>query len=72
MSHQIFVADLDEVESLPRHRVAAHLESIGRDICMRYLEHIIHELDERRADFHEKLVDLYLQSVQGAAATGAS
>ncbi|GAA6017561.1 hypothetical protein JCM8202_000334 [Rhodotorula sphaerocarpa] len=66
---QIFVADLDEVESLPRHRVAAHLESIGRDICMRYLEHIIHELDERRADFHEKLVDLYLQSVQGAAAT---
>ncbi|BGP49482.1 Vacuolar morphoproteinsis protein 6 [Rhodotorula kratochvilovae] len=61
---QIFVADLEEVETLPRHAVMAHLEKVGRDVCIRYLEHIIHELGEQGADFHEKLVELYLAAVQ--------
>ncbi|GAA6050759.1 hypothetical protein JCM3770_006612 [Rhodotorula araucariae] len=61
---QIFIADLEEVETLPRHAVMAHLEKVGRDVCIRYLEHIIHELGEQGADFHEKLVELYLAAVQ--------
>ncbi|BGP41330.1 Vacuolar morphoproteinsis protein 6 [Rhodotorula kratochvilovae] len=61
---QIFVADLEEVETLPRHAVMAHLEKVGRDVCIRYLEHIVHELGEQGADFHEKLVELYLAAVQ--------
>lgn len=57
---QIFVADLEEVESLPRHDTMAHLERIGPDICIAYLEHTIHTLGEQGAEFHEKLIDLYL------------
>lgn len=60
---QIFTADLDEVESLPRQNVMAHLESVSRDVCIRYLEHVIHQLGEQGAEFHEKLIDLYLQSL---------
>uniref|UniRef100_A0A0K3CJ75 BY PROTMAP: gi/342319407/gb/EGU11356.1/ Rab guanyl-nucleotide exchange factor [Rhodotorula glutinis ATCC 204091] n=1 Tax=Rhodotorula toruloides TaxID=5286 RepID=A0A0K3CJ75_RHOTO len=66
---QIFCADLEEVESLPRHAVMAHLEGVGRDVCIKYLEHIIWQLDEQGADFHEKLIELYLQAVQ-APSTG--
>lgn len=64
---QIFTADLDEVESLPRHRVMTHLESVSRDVCIRYLEHVIHQLGEQGAEFHEKLIDLYLQSLHATA-----
>ncbi|KAJ8293712.1 Vam6/Vps39-like protein [Rhodotorula toruloides] len=59
---QIFCADFEEVESLPRHAVMAHLEGVGRDVCIKYLEHIIRQLDEQGADFHEKLIELYLQA----------
>ncbi|CEQ42822.1 SPOSA6832_04686 [Sporobolomyces salmonicolor] len=66
---QIFIADFEEVESLPRHATMAHLEGIGRDVCIRYLEHIIHVLGEQGAEFHEKLIELYLAVVQ-ASGTG--
>ncbi|GAA6044405.1 hypothetical protein JCM8097_002743 [Rhodosporidiobolus ruineniae] len=57
---QIFTADLEEVESLPRHSTMAHLEKIGREVCIRYLEHVVHQLGEQGAEFHEKLIELYL------------
>lgn len=63
---QIFIADLEEVESLPRHAVMAHLENVGSEVCVKYLEHIIHELGEQGSDFHEKLIELYLGSDQSA------
>ncbi|GAA5966350.1 hypothetical protein JCM21900_005140 [Sporobolomyces salmonicolor] len=63
---QIFIADFEEVESLPRHATMAHLEGMGRDVCIRYLEHIIHVLGEQGAEFHEKLIELYLAVVQSS------
>lgn len=39
-----------------------HLESIGADVCIAYLEHIIHHLDEEGAEFSEKLIELYLDA----------
>ncbi|GAA5930252.1 Vam6p [Sporobolomyces koalae] len=63
---EIFIADLEEVESLPRHAVMAHLENVGSEVCVKYLEHIIHELGEQGSDFHEKLIELYLGSDQSA------
>lgn len=44
----------------------AHLDSIGPDSCINYLEHIIHVLGERGSDFHEKLIELYLGTAQSA------
>ncbi|GAA5999473.1 Vam6p [Rhodotorula paludigena] len=61
---QIFVADLEEVESLPRHAVMAHLEKVGRTACTNYLEHVTHQLGEQGSEFHEKLIDLYLAAVR--------
>ncbi|SCZ95117.1 BZ3500_MvSof-1268-A1-R1_Chr11-3g03615 [Microbotryum saponariae] len=60
---EIFIADLEEVEALPRHQVMQHLEGVGEEACMRYLEHVVHELDERGAEFHEKLIEVYLRRV---------
>ncbi|KAM0791703.1 hypothetical protein ACM66B_003975 [Microbotryomycetes sp. NB124-2] len=68
---QIFVADLEEVESLPRHAVMDHLASIGSDVCQLYLENVIHSLDEQGAEFHEKLIELYLDDVQSQDLTTA-
>jgi len=41
----------------------AHLERIGADVCVTYLEHIIHTLGEEGSEFHEKLIELYLAAV---------
>lgn len=40
-----------------------HLESIGSLICAAYLEHIIQHLGEQGAEFHEKLIELYLANL---------
>jgi hypothetical protein len=63
---QIFVADFEEVESLPRHVVLAHLDSVDSQVCINYLEHIIHDLGEQGSEFQEKLIELYLGSVRSA------
>lgn len=63
LHRQIFTADLDEVEALPRSKVMTHLETIDRDVCTKYLEHVIGGLGEQGVEFHEKLVDLYLETL---------
>ncbi|GAA5982475.1 hypothetical protein JCM5350_000425 [Sporobolomyces pararoseus] len=63
---EIFVADLEEVESLPRHAVLAHLDAIDSQVCTEYLEHIIQGLGEQGSEFHEKLIELYLASARSA------
>ena len=72
---QIFIADIEEVESLPRHAVALHLEhldKIGPQVCQVYLEHIIHVLHEDGPEFHEKLIELYLEDVKHGDPEGQS
>lgn len=64
LSAQVFVADYEEVESLPRHAVMRHLDGIGADVCRDYLEYIIHTLGEDGPEFHEKLIELYLARVR--------
>ncbi|KAM0752115.1 hypothetical protein T439DRAFT_299856 [Meredithblackwellia eburnea MCA 4105] len=60
---EIFIADLEEVESLPRYPTMQHLDRIAPAVCARYLEHIIHQLGEEAPEFHEKLIELYLDFV---------
>lgn len=60
---QIFIADLEEVESLPRHATMHHLEKVDTAVCAAYIEHLIHDLGEEGADFHEKLIELYLSRI---------
>ena len=57
---QIFLDDSPEAESLPRSRVVEYLASIKRELAIRYLEHLINDLQEMSPTFHDRLVSLYL------------
>ncbi|KAI9852427.1 MAG: Vacuolar morphogenesis protein 6 [Thelocarpon superellum] len=58
---QIFLADTENAETLPRDRVVAFLHGIDDTLAVTYLEHIIHELNDLTPAFHQRLVHLYLE-----------
>ena len=57
---QIFTADKAEVEALPRREVMRFLDQLNSGACKGYLEHIINNLDESGAEFHDRLAELYI------------
>ena len=61
---QIFTADEPEVEALPRKEVAAFLEKTNKEACIGYLEHLIDDLQDASAQFHDKLAELYLEKAR--------
>lgn len=58
---EIFLADTENAETLPRVRVLEFLHGIDPKLSVRYLEHIISELGDPTPDFHQRLVDEYLE-----------
>lgn len=62
---KIFTEDLTEVETLPRDKVLNFLKEGFKELAIPYLEHIIHLWDETRPEFHNVLIQLYLEKVQG-------
>jgi len=62
---EVFLAETEVAESLPRGRIVDYLEGIDVDLAVRYLEYIINELDDENADFHNRLVSAYLQDLRG-------
>ena len=62
---ELFTADMEEVETLPRHAVLRHLQKLNQpDTLTKYLEHIIFTLHEDGPDFHERLAEIYLDDVE--------
>lgn len=61
---EIFLADTENAEKLPRGKVIDFLEGIDRKLAMIYLEHIIHDLDDTTPDFHQKLVSIYIDGLR--------
>ena len=59
----IFTSDTQEIEQLPRDRVLAHLELHAPQIVIKYLEHIIFDWKETKAEFHNRLVNCYKDSI---------
>lgn len=57
---EIFLADTENAETLPRHRVADFLQEIDTTLAVRYLEHVIDELNDMSPDLHQRLLMLYL------------
>lgn len=57
---QIFTADEPEVDALPRQEVVSFLEKTDIPSCISYLQHIIDQLHEEGADFHDKLGELLI------------
>ncbi|RMC00525.1 hypothetical protein DUI87_23139 [Hirundo rustica rustica] len=62
---KIFTEDLPEVEALPRDKVLGFLIENFKSLTIPYLEHIIHVWEETGADFHNCLIQLYCEKVQG-------
>lgn len=61
----IFLADTENAETLPRERVRGFLGNIDVKLEIKYLQHIIMELEDGTPDFHNRLVELLVQSLKG-------
>lgn len=61
---EIFVADTENADALPRERVLHFLESIDKKFAIHYLEHLIDELQDATPELHQKLIDLYMQAME--------
>ncbi|KAG0294172.1 Vam6/Vps39-like protein [Linnemannia gamsii] len=66
---KIFIDDEPEIDTLPRYKVMAYLERLSLDLCVIYLEHVIHELGDKTSDFHNTLVVSYLAQIQRDSST---
>lgn len=62
---EVFLADTENAETLPRDRVVKFLEGIDTELAVRYLEHVINELSDLTPEFHNQLVDAYLKDLKG-------
>ncbi|UNI16177.1 Vacuolar morphoproteinsis protein 6, variant 2 [Purpureocillium takamizusanense] len=62
---EIFTGDTENAETLPRERVISFLREVDTKLERLYLEHIINELDDMTADFHNRLVELYVRNLTG-------
>lgn len=59
----VFVADTENAETLPRAPVLSYLHRIDKKLALRYLEHIIQELNDTTPSFHQNLADIYVQQL---------
>jgi len=62
---EIFLADTENAETLPREEVARFLQRMDLDLSVKYLEHIINELNDLTPDFHNHLVASYIEDLKG-------
>ncbi|KAK3901513.1 hypothetical protein C8A05DRAFT_44841 [Staphylotrichum tortipilum] len=60
---EVFLADSENAETLPRDRVAAFLGGIDIGLEIQYLEHIVNELNDLTPDFHNRLVELFVRQL---------
>lgn len=60
---EVFLADSENAETLPRDKVLAFLDGIDIGLEIRYLEHIINELNDLTPDFHNRLVELFIRQL---------
>ncbi|KAJ6127603.1 hypothetical protein N7523_003215 [Penicillium sp. IBT 18751x] len=63
MGMEIFLAETENAETLPRHRVLSFLEGIEIKLAIRYLEHVIQEWNDMSPDIHQRLLMLYLDRI---------
>jgi Vam6/Vps39-like protein vacuolar protein sorting-associated protein 39 len=67
MHPKIFTSE--EVELPPQH-VANFLESVNRELCVRYLEFLIEERHEESNIYHDRLAELCLKMTVNAKKAG--
>ena len=68
---QIFTADTENAETLPREKVLRFLEKIDAALALRYLEHVIDELNDQTPELHQRLLTLYFDRLKQTSITTA-
>ena len=58
---EVFVADTHNAEHLPKDRVIQFLADIDQTLEEQYLEHVISEWNDDTPEYHQRLVDLYIE-----------
>lgn len=58
---EVFLADSENAETLPRDRVVKFLAGIDGALEVRYLEHVIGELGDATPEFHNRLVEVLIK-----------
>ena len=64
LAMEVFIADTENAETLPRPKVLGFLQGIDRKLAVKYLEHIIHELNDLTPNFHQRLADIYIEGMK--------
>jgi hypothetical protein len=64
MGMEIFLADTENAETLPRQKVLEFLQKQDERLAVRYLEHVIRELNDLTPDLHQRLLLLYLERLK--------
>ena len=60
---EIFTAETENAETLPRSQVLAFLQGIDPKLAVQYLEHVIQEWNDLSPDLHQRLLLLYLDQL---------
>lgn len=66
MAMEVFLGDTENAETLPREKVVQFLDGIDIRLEVRYLEHIIGELNDLTPDFHNGLVELLVRQLKAS------
>lgn len=61
---EIFLADTENAETLPREKVLDFLQEIDPKLAIRYSEHVIGELNDMTPEIHQRLLLLYLDRLK--------
>ena len=64
LAMDVFLADSENAETLPRGRVIKFLADIEPGLEIQYLEHVILELNDKTPEFHNRLVDLLIHELK--------
>lgn len=68
LAMEIFLGDTENAETLPRERVVKFLDGVDKRLEVRYLEHIICELNDMTPKFHDQLVEMLVQQLKASEA----
>lgn len=67
LAMEVFLADSERAETLPRQRVLDFLERKDRALAIRYLKHVTQELNDTTPSFHQRLAEYYIQGLKASA-----
>jgi hypothetical protein len=61
---EVFLADTENAETLPRDKVISFLERTDAKLAVKYLEHVIIEWNDLTPEYHNRLIEAYIQELK--------